>query len=138
MSDVLFMTCRTKKSSNREILEKTHSKCRSDPTSLLCCGRSKHALATENVPSEQSTIRTPERVTFRMMFFVHERFYFQTKQNLRAGYTKLVRKLVHFAVKMRRLTSDMSIQGESFLRRWSCRSKDMQTWNWTTVLYTRN
>lgn len=75
ISDSLFKTWQAKMRANWERLEATHSKFMSHQTNHLCCGRSIHTIATENVRTQQCTPWPPGRVSLLVLFLFLNVFF---------------------------------------------------------------
>lgn len=112
----LFDTWQAELSAKFERLEAIHSESRSHQTNCMCFGRSIQAIATENVPAQQSTTRPIGRVSLQMMFYIQKNSFNpiavvpQNRMDMTQYGT-----LVHLVVHVERLTFDSSIRDASIL-----------------------
>lgn len=65
----------SKTSTNWRRREVTHIESRSHKTNRFCCSKRIQAIAAENIPAQQITIRAHRRVHLRMMPFNHRMFF---------------------------------------------------------------
>lgn len=75
MFETLFNTCQAKTRDDCERLKAVHSGSRSHSTNGQSYSKSRHALATGNVPSQQSTTSPPESLNFNMMSIIHNMIF---------------------------------------------------------------
>lgn len=101
INDFLFNTLQAKMRANCGRLKATHFKSRLLPTNCLFCGRRIHALATENILSQQFSTRPSGRAHLRIMPFIHDMFFCSRRsKSLELNAQEPVRKINSFCCRL--------------------------------------